>query len=71
MVMLISIFCHINGNSMEFQVKANGFTMEFKLKTKGFSMDTIFFKWVFYGVSIEKNQRRPSPQGKLLLFSFF
>jgi hypothetical protein len=27
--------------------------MEFKLKTKGFSMD-IIFKWVFYGVSIEK-----------------
>jgi hypothetical protein len=58
---------------MVFKLSSNGFAMEFKLKTKGFSMHIIlvFLKWVFYGVSIEKkNPRRPSPQGKLLFFSF-
>jgi hypothetical protein len=34
MVMPISIFCQINGNSMEFQVKANG------LVHLGFLIDT-------------------------------
>ena len=48
--MPISIFCQINGNSVTIVLH-----MEIKLKTKGFSMDiTFFFKWVFYGVSIEK-----------------
>ena len=31
MVMSISIFYQINGNSMEFQVKANGFSMDINL----------------------------------------